>query len=206
MVPQKLSDLVRCPEFAGLVEGEYRSAAIGYVPKRWENADYVLAGYRNKHSDPSRKGMIALPCGGVREDESYPETAQRETLEETDVETAYIGNPEIMINTLPFLKEYGPVVSIADAGGRMWIYARDSGKRYAAKLIELFPITEPGGGDGELEDPHYEYMGNLFRGSVMPELGLALDQIRYVLYGSEIENGIPLRDDFRSLLKEAILI
>ena len=144
MNTKKISELVKLPEFAGLVSGDYRKSSIGYVHKTENSEENVLVGYRNKCSDPLRKNLIVLPCGGVEDGEGYEEAIIRETKEETYVDTK-LSDPHVFSSIMqaPYLKEYGDVISLINEHGLMWIYARDNGNRYVGKLFDLNPLSEP---------------------------------------------------------------
>ncbi len=199
---QKISEFVKLPEFEGLL-GNYRLVSVGYVHK---DRDDILVGYRNKDSDPERNGLIVLPSGGLRNGESFEEAVIRETLEETGVYTLLYNNDFSHIEDSPYLKEYGPVVAITNKNGTIWIFARDTEKRYTGKMFDLYPLTEPQETSSDLKSPHYEPFEFVINNpKLMPELGIAIDLISEKKFGYKTKGKIVLEEeDFSGFMKEAI--
>lgn len=207
MKSQKISNLVRLPEFAELL-GEYRSVCAAYVHN--DDLGDILIGNRNNKHDPLREGYIALPCGGLEEGESFEDAVIREIKEETYVD-AEIQDSNLFsfIPDAPYLKEYGPVVFIINENGKAWTFARDSGIRLAARVFDLHPLTEPHETNSDLKNPRYEPLNRIIENQVyvMPEERFILDIIAEKRIGERIKDRILLdRKDFSVFMKEATLL
>ena len=208
MALQKLSSLARLPEFE-LTEGTYRRASAAYVHKTLLNPESLLVGNRYKDSDPLRKNKIVIPCGGLLENETFLDAAIRETREETGVDAIMLDNyPSFSeIEGAPYLKEYGPVVSLISPDGTIWAFGRDNKKGYIYRLVNLYPLSEPREMHSDLKNPRYERINILKNGNLMPELGMAADLILRREHKMKIKKRTFLdADDFSGFMREATLL
>jgi 8-oxo-dGTP pyrophosphatase MutT (NUDIX family) len=207
---QKISELVKCPEFAGL-PGKYRQVAAGYVAKKQYGYDYVLVGRRDNPHDPMRKGYIVLPCGGLEDGESFEGAAYREVREETDVITE-MGDSMLFscIPDGPFVKEYGPVVSVIEKNGTILCFARDSKIKLIGEAFHLIPLTEPRDmPDSDLRNPKYRDLLWLLQNQeyVMPEQHMLLDVVADRKMLRETKGKIRLdEEDLAGFIREAVSI
>ena len=80
-------EILDSEDFRILKEQLYKPVAWGYTKKALVLNKEFLVAERIKADDPLRIGELILPGGGKRKEESYMDTARRETLEEGGVKT-----------------------------------------------------------------------------------------------------------------------
>jgi len=131
----------------GLEENPYKPTAWGYAHRPWatEGMNYeILVAERHKHTDQQRKGQLVIPGGELKSGENYFAAALRETREETGVAVLYNGvvTPRFRVFVDATLIPREKAIGIIDKLGYIWFEYRDSGKRYAGHVIDLYPSTD----------------------------------------------------------------
>jgi len=186
-----VEEILNSDDFRILTESPYKPVGMGYTARfGFDMEKEVLIAERQKADDSRRSGQFALPAGGVRGGETYMAAAQRETREETGIET----NPGIVcfarLSEHPVLKPRDDAIAIVDWGGAVWVYYRDSGKRYYFQIFglePLYPSKKPKQTNTNAVNPRYVQLSYALslRDWFTPACQIALEMIE------TIENDIP---------------
>ena len=204
---QKISELVKLPEFADFL-GKYTPVCAAYVHN--DDLKDILIGNRYNKDDPERDGYIVIPCGRLEDGESFKDAVLRETKEETDVDAEIINSNLFSYSPgAPHIKEYGPVITINNPDGTVWIFARDSGRRLTGKVFDIYPLSEPHETNSDLRDPRYEQLDSIIRNQmyVMPEERFILDILNEKMMRNEVKGRVHLdEEDFSGFMKESGLM
>ena len=150
--------------------------SILYTPIAWGqvlnyDGKSLLVGERYQPDDPLRAGQLNLPGGKMSlSDKGNPlVTAQRETLEETDVDTVpRIPNAFTNIHRSTVLKPRENVVAAIEPCGTVWVHYTDSCKSYVGRVFDLAPLppNRPRQKELETRNPHYMPVGDAIEGAV----------------------------------------
>jgi hypothetical protein len=124
----------------GLIGKPYQQTVWSHVMRDGN----ILVLDRTKKDDKLRGTSTVIPSGRLDPDERYLNGCQRETTEETHVESRP-GDLDKFRNLYDktIVRRRKNITVAIQPNGRMWAFYTDSEKRYTGWLFDLIGLTEP---------------------------------------------------------------